>query len=153
MALLILAEIQKSQLLLWLFVGIFGFFEGRCLAEFCPHCATCDAKQKLELKRINTLTSNTGPMWPAMMSTITEDYGFELQATHTALVLCSSKIGIFCCQLLFAYLLANHERGVYFSYAFLGIIVLAGCNFAWCNLVSLPNMVAASSRKRQSVGD
>lgn len=38
-ALLILAQIQKSQLLLWLFVGVFGFFEGLSVCgDFVTGC-------------------------------------------------------------------------------------------------------------------
>ena len=66
--------------MLWVFVGLFGAFEG--------------------------------PMWPAMQSILTEDYGFELQALHMAVVLCFAKLGIFSCQILFSWLLAN---GDYFN--------------------------------------
>ena len=36
-----------------------------------------------------------GPLWPAMLSLLSEEYGLELRATQTAMVLVMAKFGIF----------------------------------------------------------
>jgi hypothetical protein len=66
-----------------------------------------------------------------MQSILTEDYGYELQAIHMAVVLCFAKAGIFTCQILFSWLLADDApRGKYFSYTLLAYLFCCGCSFA-----------------------
>ena len=63
----------------------------------------------------------SGPMWPAMQSILTEDYGFELDTIHMAVVLCCAKIGIFASNILFSWeLSADVQRSHNFPITFVG---------------------------------
>ena len=77
-------------------------------------------------------------MWPAMLSVLPEDYGFELSAKHMAGVLVMAKLGIFGCQWLFSWLLSEESRGKYFSYAFLALLLCTAALFAVTVNVTLP---------------
>ena len=55
-----------------------------------------------------------GPLWPAMLSLISEEYGLELRATQTALVLVMAKGGIAAEQMVFSSLLSSEKTAPYF---------------------------------------
>lgn len=61
-----------------------------------------------------------GPLWPAMMSLLSEEYGLELRTTHTALVLVMSKCGIAAEQMLLSTLLGSDAT----SWLFLPSLIL-----------------------------
>ena len=88
-------------------------------------------------------------MWPAMLSVLPEDYGFELSATHMAGVLVMAKLGIFGSQLLFSWLLSEESRGKYFSYAFLALLLCTAALFAVTVNVTLPAKAKAMGWARR----
>ena len=69
-----------------------------------------------------------GPLWPAMMSVLTEEFGLQLRTTHTSLCLVMSKMGIAFEQLVLSSLLADSSTAQWFmpaNFALLLIIAAA----------------------------
>ena len=67
-----------------------------------------------------------GPLWPAMLSLLSEEYGRELRATQTAMVLVMAKAGIAAEQVVFSSLLETEETARFFIPVLITVMLLCG---------------------------
>lgn len=67
-----------------------------------------------------------GPLWSAMLSLLSEEYGMELRTTHTALVLVMCKCGIAGEQLLASRLLASESTSWLFLPSLVCLLLATG---------------------------
>ena len=91
-----------------------------------------------------------GPLWPAMMSLLPEDYGMQLRTTHTAAVLVAAKLGIAGANPYFSHLLSTSRGAALFPLSILAMMVVLGLLLALLLLVALPTsglVLARGSRK------
>lgn len=73
-----------------------------------------------------------GRLWPAMLSLFSEEYGLELRATQTAMVLVMAKAGIAAEQLVFSSLLETTETAQLFIPVLLVVMLLCGGVLGLC---------------------
>lgn len=80
-----------------------------------------------------------GPMWPAMLSLLSEEYGLELRATQTAMVLVMAKAGIAAEQVVFSSLLETETTAPYFIPVLIVVMALCGGTMTLLFFWALPN--------------
>lgn len=67
-----------------------------------------------------------GPLWPAMMSLLSEEYGMELRTTHTAMILVMSKCGIAAEQLIASVLLGSDSLSWLYLPSLVALLLATG---------------------------
>ena len=80
-----------------------------------------------------------GPMWPAMLSLLSEEYGLELRATQTAMILVMAKAGIAAEQVVFSSLLETEITAPFFIPVLIVVMLLCGGTMTLLFFWALPN--------------